>query len=53
MLTKISQGAEASIYKNENVIVKHRTVKSYRNKEIDDKLRKFRTRREAKVLREY
>ena len=51
MQEKISQGAEASIYKDEDKIIKHRTIKSYRNKQIDEKLRKYRTRREAKVLK--
>ena len=50
-MIKISQGAEASIYREEDIIVKHRTIKSYRNKDIDNKLRKHRTRREAKVLK--
>lgn len=49
-MQKISQGAEASIYKEKDTIIKHRTVKSYRNKDIDEKLRRFRTRREAKIL---
>ena len=58
----IAQGAEAKIYltdhkivkegKNvrERKIVKDRIKKDYRIKEIDEKLRGFRTRREAKVL---
>ena len=52
----ISQGAEAIIYKkksdsdNSFFVIKHRFEKTYRNKEIDTSLRKFRTRREAKVL---
>ena len=46
----ISQGAEAKIYLTENKIVKDRIRKDYRIKEIDEKLRGFRTRREAKIL---
>ena len=46
----ISQGAEAKIYLTKNKIVKDRIRKDYRIKEIDDKLRGFRTRREAKIL---
>ncbi len=46
----ISQGAEAKIYEENKQIVKSRTTKSYRLPEIDDKLRKFRTRRETKIL---
>ena len=46
----ISQGAEAKIFYNRKKIIKHRFKKTYRIKEIDDKLRKFRTRREAKVM---
>jgi len=59
----IKQGAEAKIYladfeeyfgvdllPGERVIVKHRIPKRYRIKEIDEKLRKERTVREARVL---
>ncbi|MBW2996528.1 Kae1-associated serine/threonine protein kinase [Candidatus Woesearchaeota archaeon] len=46
----IDKGAEATISADENVVLKDRVAKGYRLKEIDDKLRKFRTRREAKVL---
>lgn len=47
----IAQGAEAKIYLQDNKIVKERISKTYRAKEIDDKLRKARTNREAKVLK--
>ncbi|WP_324735812.1 Kae1-associated kinase Bud32 [Thermococcus sp. SY098] len=57
----IKQGAEAKIYlakfeelyfpfNNEKVIIKHRISKRYRIKEIDQKLRKERTVREARIL---
>ncbi len=46
----ICQGAEAILYQEKNKLIKHRIPKSYRIKEIDDKLRKFRTRREGKML---
>ncbi len=47
----IAEGAEAIIYKlDENTILKRRLEKTYRLKEIDDKLRKFRNKREYKVL---
>lgn len=57
----IKQGAEAKIYmarfemlyfpfNNEKVIVKYRVPKRYRIKEIDEKLRKERTAREARLL---
>ena len=46
----IDKGAEATISAEDNIILKDREVKSYRLKQIDEKLRKFRTRREAKVL---
>lgn len=78
-MQKISQGAEAIIYldkdmlgnrkkkrfptsqkssgkitnkrlKTISVIVKDRIKKNYRIKQIDEKLRKFRTKREAKIL---
>ncbi len=53
-MKKLSQGAEAIIYEkkvdNNLVIVKHRIKKDYRIEEIDYKLRKYRTRREARIL---
>ena len=45
----IGHGAEAVIYREKDSVVKDRISKSYRHPEIDFKLRKFRTRREAKV----
>ncbi|MBS1267261.1 MAG: KEOPS complex subunit Bud32 [Candidatus Woesearchaeota archaeon] len=49
-MKKIGDGAEAIIYKKNNTVVKDRVKKSYRLKQIDTKLRKYRTRREAKLL---
>ncbi len=46
----IAQGAEAKLFLEDNQILKSRFPKSYRIKEIDEKLRGFRTRREAKIL---
>lgn len=46
----IAQGAEAKLFLDGNNIIKNRFKKSYRIKEIDEKLRGFRTRREAKIL---
>ena len=46
----ISQGAESKLYLQEDKIIKDRFRKHYRIKEIDGKLRKFRTKREAKIL---
>jgi len=46
----IAQGAEAKIYDKGNTITKHRIKKSYRLPEIDQKLRKSRTRAEAKLI---
>lgn len=46
----ISQGAEAKIYLTDSKIIKDRVRKDYRIQEIDESLRKFRTRREAKIL---
>jgi len=46
----IAQGAEAKLFKTEDKVVKDRFAKSYRHPELDSKLRKARTRREAKVL---
>ena len=49
MMRQISSGAEAVIYKQDNII-KDRIKKKYRIPEIDMPLRKSRTRREAKIL---
>lgn len=46
----IAQGAEAKLFLEDNKIIKNRFKKAYRIKEIDDRLRSFRTRREAKIL---
>lgn len=44
------QGAEAKILLKNNKIIKRRTPKSYRLKELDEKIRKHRTRSEFKIL---
>jgi len=46
----IQQGAEAIIYKQGNNVIKDRIKKSYRISELDNKIRKLRTRSEAKLL---
>ncbi len=46
----LDKGAEATIRLQNEEILKDREKKSYRLNEIDERLRKFRTRREAKVL---
>jgi len=46
----IAQGAESKLFLVKNRIIKDRFRKTYRIKEIDEKLRKSRTKREAKVL---
>lgn len=46
----IAQGAEAKLFLDGNNLIKNRFKKSYRIKEIDERLRSFRTRREAKIL---
>lgn len=50
----IAKGAESDIFKksylNEDAILKKRVSKSYRIKEIDDKIRYSRTKSEAKLL---
>jgi len=50
LMQKIAQGAEAVIYRDADRVIKERLSKGYRIPQIDDSLRKFRTRREAKVL---
>ena len=46
----ICQGAEAKITLSRNNIVKTREKKSYRIKKLDEKLRKSRTKSEAKII---
>jgi len=48
----IYQGAEAMIEKIDNKIVKKRIPKNYRIKELDEKLRKERNKKEIKILKE-
>jgi bifunctional N6-L-threonylcarbamoyladenine synthase / protein kinase Bud32 len=50
METIIAQGAEAIIYKIDNKIVKDRISKKYRYPELDNKIRKSRTKSEAKIM---
>jgi TP53 regulating kinase-like protein len=44
------QGAEAKLYKKTDSVVKDRFSKKYRHPSLDSKIRKARTKREAKVL---
>jgi len=46
----LQQGAEAKIILKDNVIIKDRISKSYRLKELDEKIRKHRTKIEKKLL---
>jgi len=46
----LQQGAEAKIILSNNFIIKYRIKKSYRIKELDEKIRKSRTKSEAKLL---
>jgi len=46
----IARGAEAVIIKKGNYVIKNRVEKSYRHPIIDEKLRKSRTKAEAKLL---
>ena len=50
MTEEIGRGAEAIITKDGDTVIKDRIPKKYRLPQIDEKLRKSRTRREAKVL---
>jgi bifunctional N6-L-threonylcarbamoyladenine synthase / protein kinase Bud32 len=47
----IAQGAEAKIYESGEKIIKDRIKKGYRLPEIDQKLRRTRTRAEARLIR--
>lgn len=51
-MMKIAHGAEAVLFKSEDAssVLKERLQKAYRLPQLDDSLRSFRTRREAKVL---
>ncbi len=46
----LEAGAEASIFLVKDIVIKERIPKSYRIPEIDNKLRGYRTRREAKII---
>lgn len=49
-MVKIAQGAEAILTKNKDTVSKQRVKKSYRYPDLDNKIRKQRTRREARIL---
>jgi TP53 regulating kinase-like protein len=49
-MKQIAQGAEAIIYQDKNKVVKERIPKTYRLPELDLKLRRRRTKSEAKIL---
>ena len=49
-MNQIAQGAESKIFLDKGNVIKERFAKSYRIKEIDNRLRKSRTNREAKIL---
>ena len=44
-------GAEASVYRQDSKVIKKRTRKNYRLKQLDDKLLQSRTKKEAKILK--
>ncbi len=46
----IGTGAEATVYKKGDKVIKQRPVKRYRHPALDKRIRKYRTRREAKVI---
>ncbi|MEM7819648.1 MAG: KEOPS complex kinase/ATPase Bud32 [Candidatus Aenigmatarchaeota archaeon] len=50
-MQQIARGAEAILYKENKKLIKERIMKSYRIKEIDEKLRRRRTRIEANLIR--
>jgi Kae1-associated kinase Bud32 len=47
----IAQGAESKLFRDDDQLIKKRVKKSYRIKELDEFLRKHRTRVEARMLR--
>ena len=46
----LAQGAEAILHKQEQSVIKERIAKEYRVPQLDNRLRRSRTRREAKIL---
>ena len=50
MKTLIAQGAEAKIFLSDEIITKDRIPKAYRHPQLDNKIRKHRTKSEAKIL---
>lgn len=46
----IGQGAESILELKDNIVIKKRISKNYRINQIDQPIRKFRTRREAKIM---
>jgi Kae1-associated kinase Bud32 len=50
-MREIARGAEAVIFEEKNTIVKERFKKNYRHPELDDELRKQRTKKEASLLK--
>ncbi len=47
---EIARGAEAVLYKKDGKLLKIRIKKGYRHKQIDQVLRKYRTRYEARIM---
>ena len=50
VMKELKRGAEAVLWLDNDKIVKERIRKGYRLPEIDEKLRKYRTRKEAKLI---
>ena len=50
-MTIISQGAEAILEREGDLLYKKRIAKPYRHEKLDEFLRKTRTKREVKVLK--
>lgn len=50
MKVLIAQGSESKLYVHDNKVIKDRYPRKYRLKNLDIKLRHFRTNREAKIL---
>ncbi|MFC1455114.1 KEOPS complex kinase/ATPase Bud32 [Candidatus Undinarchaeota archaeon] len=50
-MKRIAQGAEAILSKDKNKLIKDRVEKGYRHAKIDSRLRKLRTKAEARLLR--
>jgi len=46
----IKKGAEAEVIITDNIVIKNRSVKNYRESQLDNKIRRERNKREARIM---